>query len=84
MNPARFERDLARARTRYARAAKRLDRAMTDWETAAVPIVTVDGTVPLWTPRQRDLARVTVGAWSDLMDSRRAWDGILFELSCPR
>ncbi|GIJ50230.1 hypothetical protein Val02_71160 [Virgisporangium aliadipatigenens] len=84
MNPARFARDIARARTRYARAAQRFDRAMADWETAAVPIVMVDETVPLWTPRQRDLARVTVGAWSDLMASRRTWDGILSELGCPR
>jgi len=84
MNPARFERDIARARTRYARAAHRLDRAMTAWDGAAVPIAMVEETVPFWTPQQRDLAYRTVKAWDELLVSRRAWDTILFDLSCPR
>jgi len=84
MNPARFERDIARARIRYARAAHRFGPALADWQAAAVPIVMTDETVPLWTPRQRDVTSRAVKAWDNLLVSHQGWESLLHGLGHQR
>lgn len=84
MNPARFEREIARARTRYDRAAHRFERAMADWQAAAVPVALADDTVPPWTQHHREVTDRAAKAWGELLLRHRAWEVLLHDLGCQR
>jgi hypothetical protein len=84
MRPARYEREIVRTRTRYAKAADRFARALAEWQAEQVPIGITEEVVPQWTSRQRDASWRAADAFADLVTSHRAWEKLLQELGHPR
>jgi hypothetical protein len=67
-------------RVRYVEATVRLERALADWQSAAVRL---EAGVP-WTPDQLTATENVAAAWAELVRRRREWDAVLRELGYQR
>ena len=84
MGPASYEREIARTRARYAKAADRFVHAMAQWQREQVPIAVAEDMVPQWTIQQRDATWRAADAFADLVTSHRAWEKLLQQLGHQR
>lgn len=80
MGSTRGDREYRRARAAYLAAALELDRVMTVWQDADVPLMPGPGGVlPAWSDAQIRASVAAARAWAVLVDRRRTLEPLVRE-----
>jgi hypothetical protein len=81
---AGHDRELRDARTRYVAAARRLDEAIRDFRSAAVPLNPGPAPEPIpWSRRHVQTTNALARALLDVVDKRKTWDQMRHEWQPP-
>jgi Beta-lactamase len=81
---AGHDRELRDARTRYVAAARRLDEAIRDFRSAAVPLNPGPASEPIpWSRRHVQMTNALARALLDVLDKRKTWDQMRHEWQPP-
>jgi hypothetical protein len=77
MGSRNHDRELRQARAAYIGAVRQLNAAMRDFDDSGMPLDPGPGPEPYpWTARHVQIVNAVIGAFSQLRDRRREWDGL--------